>query len=265
MIANKPPALGEQLDRCDVCGNKAHRRDLVRTQVEWLYPAHENYLAYSRYDETFWVVDTATDTGTVSYGNRCDRARTILSSSNVISYIDGVQTWTGDGVFRCTTVPVENAPDANQVIFSFQIGPHEQNTSPEMTVVVGHCATDGTSKTALKSFVISGCTKLWVTWLGAESDAAYAAGTGCYYISVTNDGAWWIDELQLETDPTRTLPGTYVETSGTAVGATSESSSISSRKVCPNCFEFVLKKSTKVGRQHESPVDDPVDSHIQEF
>ena len=261
MIVNKPPALGEQLDRCDVCGNKAHRRDLVRTQVEWLYPAHENYLAYSRYDGTFWVVDTATDTGTVSYGNRCDRARTILSSSNVISYIDGVQTWTGDGVFRCTSIPVSDWTDTDQVIFSFQIGPHEQNTSPEMTVVIGDCDASGNNKTALKSFVISGCTKLWYTHLGAAADALQ----GCYYVSVTNDGAWWIDELQLETDPTRTLPGTYVETSGTAVGATSESSSISSRKVCPNCFEFVLKKSTKVGRQHESPVDDPVDSHIQEF
>ena len=134
-----------------------------------------------------------------------------------------------------------------------------------MTVAVGYCATDGTSKTALKSFVISGCTKLWVTWLGAVSDAAVAAGTGCYYISVTNDGQWWVDELQLETDPVRTTPGNYVETSGTAVGSTAEASSIASRKVCPSCFEHVLKKSTKFGRQHETPVDGPVDSHTQEF
>ena len=261
MLFNKPQAIAEQLDRCDVCGNKMHRRDLVRTQVEWLYPAHENYLTYSRYDGTFWVVDTATDTGTVSYGNRCDRARTTLSSSNVISYIDGVQTWTGDGVFRCTSIPVSNWADTNQVIFSFQIGPHEQNTSPEMTVVIGDCDASGGNKTALKSFVISGCTKLWYTHTGAAADALQ----GCYYVSVTNDGAWWIDELQLETDSTRTLPGTYVETSGTACSATSEASSVSSRKVCPSCFEFVLKKSAKFGRQHESPVDDPVDSHTQEF
>lgn len=265
MLANKPPATAEQLDRCDVCGNKMHRSDLVRTQVEWLYPQHENYLSYSNYDGAFWVVDDAADSGLISYGNRCDNARTTLSDANVISYVNGVQTWEGDGTFRCTSVPVQNFADANQVIFSFQIGPHEQNTSPEMTVVIGHCATDGTNKTALKSFVISGCTKLWITWLGAESDSSYAAGNGCYYISVTNDGEWWIDELQLETDPVRTTPGTYVKTAGTIVGSTAEASSVSSRKVCPGCFEYVLKKSTKVGRQHETPVDDPVDTHNQEF
>ena len=261
MITTKPSAIGEQLDRCDVCGNKMHRSDLVRTQVEWLYPQHENYLTYSRYDGTFWVVDTASDAGTVSYGNRCDRARTTLSDANVISYVDGVQTWEGDGVFRCSSAPVDLWLDPYQIIFSFQIGPHEQNTSPEMTVVVGDCDASGNNKTALKSFVISGCTKLWVTWLGAAANA----GEGCYYISVTNDGQWWVDELQLETDPVRTTPGNYVETSGTLVGSTAEASSIASRKVCPSCFEHVLKKSTKFGRQHETPVDGPVDSHTQEF
>lgn len=237
------------------------RGKLVRTQVEWLYPQHENYLAYSRYDGTFWVVDTASDAGSVSYGNRCDRARTTLSEGNVISYIDGVQTWEGDGTFRCTSIPVANWTDTNQVIFSFQIGPHEQNTSPSMTVVVGDCDASGNNKTPLKTLSISGTQKVWVNWLGAAADA----GEGCYYISVTNDGKWWIDELQLETDPVRTTPGTYVETNGTAQGSTAEAAAVSSRKVCPDCFETVLRKSTKYGRQHESPVDEPVDNYAQEF
>ena len=261
MITNKPRAIGEQLDRCDVCGGKMHRSDLVRTQVEWLYPAHENYLAYSRYDGTFWVVDTASDAGSVSYGNRCDRARTTLSTANVISYLNGVQTWEGDGTFRCTSIPVSDWTDTDQVIFSFQIGPHEQNTSPEMTVVIGDCDASGNNKTALKTFVIAGCTRLSYTHTGAIADALQ----GCYYASVTNDGQWWVDELQLETDPLRTTPGVYVETSGTACAATAEASAISSRKVCPDCFETVLKKSTKYGRQHNSPVDDPVDNYAQEF
>ena len=260
MITNKPSAIGEQLDRCDVCGVKTHRRNLVRTQVEWLYPQHENYFTYSRYDGTFWVVDTASDSSTISYGNRCDRARTTLSAANVISYVDGVQTWEGDGTFRCAS-DTRNWASTNNVLFSFQIGPHEQNTSPEMTVVIGDCDSSGNNKTALKTFVISGCTRLWYTWLGAAADA----GEGCYYVSVTNDGEWWIDELQLETDPVRTTPGNYVETSGTVAGSTAEASSIASRKVCPSCFEHVLKKSTKFGRQHETPVDGPVDSHTQEF
>jgi len=262
MLVNKPPAVAGQLDRCDVCGNKMDRRNLVRTQVEWLYPAHENYLAHSRYDGTFWVMDSASDAGTISYGNRCDRARTTLSADNVISYVNGVQTWEGNGTLRCTSVPVSNWVDTNNVIFSFQIGPHEQNTSPEMTVVTGDCGpTIGEKKTPKKTFTISGCTRLWFTLTGAQADA----GIGCYYITVTNAGKWWIDELQLETDPIRTTPGVYVETSGTAIGATAEASAISSRKVCPDCFETVLKKSTKYGRQHNSPVDDPVDNYAQEF
>lgn len=260
MLINKPPAIAGQLDRCDVCGNKAHRDKLVRTQVEWLYPAHENYFAYSRYDGTFWVCD-ATDAGAISWGNRCDRTRYVINDDNTTSILNGVQTWTGDGTFRCTTIPVSDWNDTRHVIFSCQIGPNDLNTTPEMTVVLGDCDAAGANKTAKKTFTISGTTRVYFDWLGAEADA----GEGCYYIDVTNDDDWWIDELQLEIEANRTTPGVYVETSGTAVGATAEAASISTRVVCPKCFEQVLKKSEQFGRVDEVPTAGPVTDHIQEF
>ena len=131
MIRNKPPALAMQLDRCDVRGDKYHRADLVRTQVEFLDMAAENYFEESSYDGTFWVVDTAADTSTVSCGNRCDNVRTTLDSDNDISYINGVQTWTGDGVFRSET-EIGAFTSTDDITFSAQAGPHEQNETPEI-------------------------------------------------------------------------------------------------------------------------------------
>lgn len=261
MLINKPPVRAGQLDRCEVCGNKHHRDKLVRTQVEWLYPAHENYLTYSSYDGTFWVCD-ATDKSTISWGNRCDRTRYVINDDNTTSILNGVQTWEGDGTFRCTSIPVaKNWTSTNQVIFSCHVGPWDRNTTPEMTVVLGDCDTDGNNKTAKKTFTISGTSKLWFSWTGAEA----IAGQGCYYVQVTNDGAWWVDELQLETDPTRTTPGTFVATNGAIVGATAEAGSISTRVVCMDCFEHVFKRSEKYGRTDEPPTDGPVSDYTQEF
>jgi hypothetical protein len=130
-----------------------------------------------------------------------------------------------------------------------------------MTVVVGDCDTSGANKTAQKTFTIKGATKVWFTWTGAEANA----GQACYYIQVTNDDYWWIDELQLEADASRSTPGVYVQTSGTACSPTATAASISSRVVCPSCFETVQKKSTKYGTTDESPIDGPVDDYVQEF
>ena len=80
-----------------------------------------------------------------------------------------------------------------------------------------------------------------------------------------NAGYWWIDELQLESVATRTTPGVYRETAGTAASLAADTGMISSRKVCPDCFEYVLSKSEKFGRTDEAPVDLPVDTYNQEF
>jgi len=262
MIRNKPKAIAWQLDRCEVCGNKMHRSKLVRTQVEWLSPAHENYFSYSYYDGTFWVVDTAVDASTISYGVRQDWTRLSLDDSNSFSTINGVQTWTGNGTIRSTTVGPNFTED---VTFSAQVGPYYRNTSPEMTIVMGVCDADGTNKQSVKTYVTSTAMQVWFTASAAALKTLNGASTMCYYMTITNDGNWWVDELQLEQGTTRGLPGPYYKTSGTAITPTSETAQVSSRKVCPDCFEYVWQKSEQYGRTYEPQTDDPVDDFSQEF
>ena len=271
MIRNKPPALALQLDRCGVCGDKYHRGDLVRTQVEFLRMKAENYFTQSSYDGTYWVVDTADDVSTISYGNRCDNVRLSLDSDNDLNYINGVQTWEGDGVFRSEDYTSFSA--GGHVTFSAMVGPHEQNTSPEMTVVLGICNSDGTSKQAIKTYTIPGITRVWFNETKATLTGYALNGStvGWYfYIQVTNDGYWWVDELQLEANvKTMPLPDNhpenFVRTSGAVVSNQSETSMMTSRKVCPNCAELILSKSERFGRTAESPIDEPVDTWAQEI
>ena len=272
MIRNKPPADALQLDRCDVCGNKDHRRNLVRTQVEFLDLKAENYFDYSSYNVAEWAVDTAADAGTVSYGNRCDNARTTLSAANVISYINGVQTWTGSGTFRRIAATFV-FPATYDLTFSAQVGPHEQNTSPEMTVVLGICESDGTAKQPIKTYTISGATRVWLNEEVATLNA-YGITTGdfYFYIGVTNVGSWWVDEMQLEANVNSMPlqaghPENFVRTSGSYIlsSAHPEQSLMTQRKVCNTCAELILSKSERFGKTDEPPTDDPVETWAQEI
>ena len=285
---NNPPANGMQLDRCDVCGDKMPRRQLVRTQVEFLRPISENFFTYSSYDGTYWVVDDAVDAGSISYGNRCDNARIRINSDNTTSYVNGVQTWTGNGTMRTTTAS-PTFSSTGIVMFSAHVGPNERNTSPEMTVSVGITNNDGSSKQEIKSFTISGTTRVW---FAEDSQTLTAYGLGdndnahFFYIQVTNAGDWWIDEMQLEggtntldggprTSPTvavwdeqyagKVLPGAFRRTSGALAVNTTDEQLMTSRKVCQNCLEPILSKSERFGRTDEAQVDEPVDVLNQEI
>ena len=278
---NKPPALALQLDRCGVCGDKYHRGDLVRTQVEFLDMKAENAFAYSSYDGTFWVMDDASDVTSTTigtYGNRCDNVRLSVGDDNTITYINSPKVWEGDGTLRMETLSGLIGVTSD-VTLSAMVGPHEQNTSPEMTVVIGVCNSDGTSKSVLGTWTINTMTKVWVN---AEVVDLVATGLGSlsapyyqfyYYFQITNDGYWWIDEMQYEVNvnslPTsdQGMPENFVRTSGTKVSSAShpEQSLMTSRKVCPNCLEPILSKSERFGRTNESPIDDPVETLVQEI
>jgi len=286
MASNNPPSLGLQLDRCDVCGNKIHRRELVRTQVEYVKPTAENYHNYSYYDGTYWVCD-ASDAGSISYGNRCDKARTQVPTTQPtavggMSVVSGVQTWEGDGTFR-STVLTPSFSVRSSSLFSAYIGPHMENETPEMTVSMGVTNSDGSSKQEVRSWTIRTMKRVWFSELTSVL-AAYGLGSSrqlYYYIQVTNDGKWWIDELQLEANTPSSsggvlseapvavasdyLPGTFLEATGSYPGAVVESSGLAARKVCPNCFETVFKKSERYGRSDEPQVDYPVEPYAQEF
>ncbi|MCK5021486.1 MAG: hypothetical protein KAS32_31025 [Candidatus Peribacteraceae bacterium] len=270
---NKPPALALQLDRCDVCGDKYHRGNLVRTQVEFLRMKAENYIVQSSYDGDYWTYDTTTDAGTISYGNRCDNVRLSLDSDNDLNYINGVQTWEGSGVIRSETGTPALSVNGH-VTFSAQVGPHEQNASPEMTVVIGICNSDGSTLQPIgDTWTISGITRVWFNEVKTTL-TAYGLGptdeSWYFYIQVTNDGKWWVDEMQLEANvQTMPLPDNhpenFVRTSGSFVSNQSETSLMTQRKVCKSCAELILSKSERFGRTDESPIDEPVDTWAQEI
>ena len=265
MQRNRPPALALQLDRCDVCGDKYHRNDLVRTQVEFLDKKAENFLSYSSYDGTYWVCD-AVDEGSVSYGNRCDNVRTALDSDNDIGYINGVQTWSGNGTMRMATISLGSA-STSMLVFSVQVGPHEQNTSPSMTVELGITDTEGIVTQAIRTWTISETTRVWFAALSGDLEA-YALGSGSeeyYYIKVTNAGKWWIDEMQLEANTVGSIPEVFVRVNGTYASNQSDRTLMTQRKVCSSCSERILSKSERFGKTDESPIADPVETWAQEI
>ena len=279
-MSNKLQATAEQLDRCDVCGIKTHRKDLVRTSVEFLDFKSENFFYYSSYDGSYWVVDDAADAGSISYGNRMDHARTQVpidqpTAVGGMSLINGVQTWTGDGLVRMTeqTLP---AAFTTTLIVSAQIGPHEENTTPDMTVAMGVLDKDTpANRQAVRTWTIDGMTRVWFSELASVLDS-YGYGTTIvsgvsstqqsYYFDVTCTGKWWINEIQLEANTDLGTPETFVPTNtGTYYATTSDTTGISSRKVCPRCFEYVFKRSEIYGRTDEQQVAYPVRPHTQEF
>jgi len=261
-----------QLDRCDVCGNEIHRRDLVRTQVEYGIPEAYNYLSYSSYNTSGWEVDTASDAGSISYGNRCDHARTQVppdqpTAVGTMDMVSGVQTWEGDGVFRANTLSPAATGPTTVLTFSGVVGPHLENETPTMTVKMGVTNSDGSVKQVVRTWTLCGQKRVWCAETASTLEG-YGLGSGTqqyYYIEITNDGKWWIDELQLEEDTATGAPEVFAATSGAAYSQTADSAGISSRKVCPSCFEYVFKKSQIYGRTDEPQMDYPVASHAQEF
>jgi hypothetical protein len=281
MYRNKPPALGLQLDRCDVCGDKHHRNDLVRTQVEFLDMKAENYVRSSSYSSTYWAVDSASDvtsTTVGTYGVRCDNVRLSLDNDSNLTYINSPKVWEGNGTVRMVELS-SYFTEGSDMTFSVVWGPHEQNTSPSSTIVMGICNSDGSSKQAIRTWSnVAQTTRLWVNE-EVRTLATYAqadlSGTNVacrWYFQVTNAGKWWWDEAQLEANvnslPNETagVPENFVRTSaGTNVSNQSERGLITSRKVCPKCREIVLKKSEIYGRTDESPIAEPVEEWTQEF
>jgi hypothetical protein len=281
---NKPPAIAWQLDRCDVCGDKYHRKDLVRTQVEFLRMKAENFFLYSSYNSSYWTVDDASDvtsTTVATYGNRCDNVRLSLDDSNNLTYINSPKVWEGNGTVRISDISGDGyMTESSDVTVSFVFGPHEQNTSPSSTVAIGVCASDGSSKNVLKTYTdVSTVTRLWVN---AEVATLAATGVGdnsgtnwrfYWYFQVTNAGKWWWDEAQREVNvnslPTSAdgQPENFTRTTGTRVSSSNhtEQSLMTQRKVCPNCSELILSKSERFGRTDESPIDEPVETWNQDI
>lgn len=263
MIRNKPPALARQLDRCDVCGDKTHRDSLVRTQVEFLELAANNYCIQSSYDASHWTTNDAAALGAISVGPNADWQRLSLGADNTLSELNGVQTFSTTKMIY-TTVATTDLTSWSNMVFSAEVGPYHRSTTPDLSVVLGvyNIGTIG-SLFPLKTWTINTQTRVWWTATPAEVLAAGAALTTVGFYIVATGGHWWADRMQL--DKNATVPGQFVSTSGTAVDNSSDQILMTQRKVCNNCQELILSKSERFGKTDESPIDDPVETWAQEI
>lgn len=260
---NKPPANAWQLDRCDVCGDKYHRSSLVRTQVEFLEKAANNYIIQSSYDNSHWTTDDTAGLGGISIGPNADWQRLSLDGDNDFSEINGAETFSTTKMIY-TTAALTDVTAWSNLTFSADVGPYHRSTTPSCSVVLGvyNIGTLG-SLFSLRTWTINTHQRIWWTKTPAQVLAAGAALTTIgFYIAVTGS-SWWADRMQLEKNATK--PGVFVSSSGSTVSNTTDQSLLTSRKVCSGCRERILSKSERFGRTDESPVDEPVETWAQEI
>ena len=261
MHRNKPPALGLQLDRCDVCGDKTHRGRLVRTQVEFLELAASNYIIQSSYDDSHWTTNDTADLGAISVGANADWQRLSLDSDNDLTELNGAETFSG-GKKIYTTVATDNLNSWDSMVFSAEVGPYHRSTTPDITVTL-QVNTIASPPIDVRAWTINTQTRAWWTTTRDELAALGANPADCGFTILGVGGSWWADRMQLEKHAT--VPGPFVSTSGSAVDNTTDRTIMTERKVCPRCCERILSKSNRFGRTDESPVDGPVDTWAQEI
>jgi hypothetical protein len=250
--------LPHQLDRCDICGKKTHKIDLVRTNVDFLAAGGYNDVQQSSADAGFTC--SATPAGNISYGNYCDRARVSVGDDNTTSIVHGIRTWDGAGVLRTNGVI---AGSWTSLVFAADVGPYEQETSPEMTFDVGLIDSDGSNKELVRSFTISAGMRIWFTINIADLPASKSSGNFACYIETASSNKWWADRLQIIKNATSLHGQAYVPTSGSTIDRI-DTPMMTVRKVCKSCFEKPWKRSEQYNRSAEQRTEDPVAVDIQE-
>jgi hypothetical protein len=270
MRRNKPPALGLQLDRCDVCGDKTHRGRLVRTQVEFLELAANNYIIQSSYDDSYWGTNDTAALGAISVGPNADWQRLSLDSDNDLTELRGVETFSTGKRMQSTVASVDTT-SWDSMVFSAEVGPYHRSTTPDITVYLEVLQTGATIPVAtISTWRINTQTRVWWTLTPEELLAAMTAAfiplpslADMVFLIECSGGHWWADRVQLEKNAT--VPGQFVSTSGSAVDNSTDQTLMTQRKVCPNCVERILSKSERFGKTDESPIDEPVEAWAQEI
>ena len=263
---SRPPAIARQLDRCDVCGKKIHRKDLVRTQMRYVKFEGTNYLLYSSYNSSFWSCD-ASDVSTIGMGPHGDESRVQIALDNTVSQISGSQSWSGTGTFRSTTAT--DLSSLTTFTFSCELGPLYSYSSnvgsiAELTVAMGICDEDGNNKDLQRTWSgLRSQTKCWYNMDVADIASPLSSSTVYFYITVTVSGTnyWFVDDLTVEGG--KTAPTTFLKAAGAAISNSADAKSMAVVKACKNCREPLLRESEQFGRPHEE-YEAPISSDPQE-
>ena len=219
-------AIHRQLDRCDMCGKKTHKKDLVYTQFRKLKPMGSNYFDYSYYDGTFWVNDgNATEQSEAKgLGPDAEDCRAKIASDNTITEIRGSKTFLLDT--SPTTFYTASSIDISSfssLCFGVYVGPYHDNDDPaEITVSIGNCNSDASVLYELKEVTgIRNGRHIWVhanlqttqtvtvddvdtelVTQESELNSNVTTTAAYFYVKVsatsTEDFYFWVDWFQLE-------------------------------------------------------------------
>jgi hypothetical protein len=257
---SKPPVIGRQLDRCDICGKKVHKINLVRTNVEFLAPEATNYISSSE-TSSGWLTDGLANAGSISIGPYVDEARLSVGDDNTVTLINGVQTWDGAGSLLSGGAIVNDGV-WDTIVFSADIGPYERETEPEINISIGLCDSDGSNKVEFASYKRSSGARMWFAATRAEVvSAGKNPNTVYFYITNSNANKWWASRIQVERDATR--PGAYAAVTTAGIDRI-DTPMMTMRKVCKSCYEPLLSKTNQYNRESEQRTDEPISVWIQE-
>lgn len=268
MPTNKPPTLGRQLDRCQVCGAKTHRHNLLQTQVAYLQHAGSNRIIQSSWDNSHWADNDSADLGEISVGVYADNQRLSLGTDNSFTEIKGAHTISSTKMLY-TTAAMEDPSSWTNVCFSFEGGPYHRSTTPETVFSFGIYNIGNTSVVFEQaSWTTKTQRRMYWVKTPAELEASTSDLPGSVDLStlgfyiIGTGSSWWADCFQCEDN---TAPGNFIATSGSAVTESVDVARQSVRKVCERCMERMWKTSDQYGRPDESPIDLPVVPWIQDI
>lgn len=254
---------GRQLDQCEVCGEEVHKRDLVRTNMDFLANEASNYLLYSSYNSSGWSTSGLVDAGVISIGPYGCDSRVRVGDDNSLTEVNGSQTWTGDSGYLYSTSAID-ASTWTSLTFAADCGPYQQSTAPTTVFTLSLCNSDGTNPETLNTFTTLGSIRAWGTINIADLPAGKSAAALYFRIDAapSTGEKWWVDRMQVAKDKVNV--SAFAPTSGASVDR-NDTSMMTVRKVCSSCREPLLKKSERFNKNAEQRTDAPVAVDIQEI
>lgn len=258
-----PPAIARQLDRCDRCGRKVHKKDLIRSQIEFSPPLGENLFSYSSYDGTYWYLVDGTYQNDISIGPYADKARSKISLSNTLTEINGSATFyagTGTGQLNVMTSESLDVSSYDSIVFSVICGPYHANESrDEMTLYFGF--SDGSDSYVSEVYTVTEMRKLWFYTTPQILDSKDVDSSAVYPYVLVNvvdygNNQLFLEDFQLTSNVT--VPGEFIRTSGSAITRTTPTRSMVIEKLCEECRKIkILRRSTQRGNIPEGTEVEP--------
>jgi hypothetical protein len=266
-----PQAIHRQLDRCDICGKKIHRKDLVRTQARYNRPQGNNYFQYSSYDGTFWAIaaNCTAHSEDMGFGPDAEDCRAKISSSNTLTEIKGAKTFllttSGEPAIIYTTESTDISAFTS-FVFGIYVGQYHANEDPAvLTVEIGNCTSGASTLYELLETTTRSGKHVWTSVNIADLDSNVDTSATYWYVRASATSSenfyFWIDWMQLEKDASR--PGAFISTNGAAIDYTTDSKRLTTVKVCNRCKEQLTRESQKRGRPRVE-VESDIDNEFQE-